>query len=151
MTKEIEALLAGLTPLSLLPWYTLASDNGIPKKTLGADALGNVSQNPVYDLPYNTNITRTQQVLGVFSAKYKIFDWLSLSSNNSYNTTFVNVDSYVDRLSLTGLADKGRMTQSKTNSNSFMTSNLATARKKFGLHTVGGLGGFRIQCKQFRI
>jgi TonB-linked SusC/RagA family outer membrane protein len=134
--------IGGLNPLSLLPWYTLHSDDGIPKKTLGADALGNVAQNPVYDLPYNSNITRTQQVLGVFSTKYKVFDWLTLASNNSYSTTFVNNESYEDRLSLTGLADKGRLTQNKTNSYSFMTSNLITARKQFGLHTVGGLGGF---------
>ncbi|TKC09427.1 SusC/RagA family TonB-linked outer membrane protein [Pedobacter frigoris] len=134
--------IGGLNPLSLLPWYTLDSSDGIPKKVLGTDALGNVSQNPVYDLPYNTNLTKTQQVLGVFSAKYKVFDWLTLSSNNSYNTTFVNGDFYEDRLSLTGLADKGRLTQNKTNSNSFMTSNLITARKQYGLHTVGGLGGF---------
>lgn len=134
--------IAGLNPLSLLPWYTLDSDDGIPKKILGTDALGNVSQNPLYDLPYNSNITKTQQVLGVFSAKYKVFDWLTLSSNNSYNTTFVNNDVYEDRLSLTGLADKGRLSQNRTSSNSFMTSNLITARKQFGLHTIGGLGGF---------
>lgn len=134
--------IGGLNPLLLLPWYTLDSDNGIPKKVLGTDALGNVSQNPVYDLPYNTNTTKTQQVLGVFGAKYKVFDWLTLSSNNSYNTIFSNTDNYEDRLSLTGLADKGRLTQSRNNANSFMTSNLITARKQFGQHTLGGLGGF---------
>lgn len=140
--KGSRSPIGGLNPLLLLPWYTLDSDNGIPKKILGTDALGNVSQNPVYDLPYNTNTTKTQQVLGVFGAKYKVFDWLTLSSNNSYNTTFSNTDNYEDRLSLTGLADKGRLTQSRNSANSFMTSNLITARKQFGLHTVGGLGGF---------
>ena len=134
--------IGGLNPLFLLPWFTLDSDNGIPKKILGTDALGNTYQNPVYDLPYNSNITKTQQVLGVFSAKYKIFDWLTLSSNNSYNTTFVTAEVYEDRLSLTGLADKGRLSQTKSSSNSFMTSNLLTARKQFGVHTLGALGGF---------
>ncbi|SMC66385.1 SusC/RagA family TonB-linked outer membrane protein [Pedobacter nyackensis] len=134
--------ISGLNSLFLLPWFSLDSDNGIPKKILGTDVLNNVYQNPVYDLPYNSNTTKTQQVLGVFSAKYKVFDWLTLSSNNSYNTTFTNIEAYEDRLSLTGLADKGRMTQNKMNSNSFMTSNLITARKQFGAHTIGGLGGF---------
>lgn len=140
--KGNKSPISGSTPLSLLPWFTLDSDNGIPKKVLGVDALGNTYQNPVYDLPYNSNITKTQQILGVFSAKYKVFDWLTLASNNSYNTTFVNSEVYEDRLSLTGLADKGRLIQRKTNAYSFMTSNLITARKQFGLHTVGGLGGF---------
>lgn len=134
--------IGGLNPLSLLPWYTLESQDGLPKKILGTDALGNGSQNPLYDLPYNSNITKTQQLLGVFSAKFNVFNWLTLSSNNSYNTTFVNVDNYEDRLSLTGLVDKGRMTQNRTNANAFMTSNLVTARKQLGLHTIGGLGGF---------
>ncbi|SMC59659.1 SusC/RagA family TonB-linked outer membrane protein [Pedobacter africanus] len=132
----------GITPLSLLPWYTLNNDDGTPKKILGTDVLNNISQNPLYDLPYNSNITKTQTVLGVFSAKYKLFDWLTLSSNNSYNTTFIDNQSYEDRLSLTGTGDKGRLSQRKTNTYSFMTSNLVTARKQFGLHTVGGLGGF---------
>lgn len=134
--------ISGSNPLNLLPWFTLDSDNGIPKKSLGTDALGRAYENPVYDLPFNSNITKTQQVLGVFSAKYKLFDWLTLSSNNSYNTTFINTEAYEDRLSLTGLADKGRLSQRKTSLNSFMTSNLINARKQFGLHTVGALGGF---------
>lgn len=134
--------IGGLGGLYLLPWFTLDSDDGIPKKVLGVDALGNPYQNPVYDLPYNSNVTKTQQVLGVFSAKYKVFDWLTVSSNNSYNTTFINIDDYQDRLSLTGLADKGRLAQNKNNSYSFMTSNLLTARKQYGLHGLSGLGGF---------
>lgn len=134
--------ISGSSGLYLLPWFTLDSDNGIPKKSLGTDALGKAYENPVYDLPYNSNITKTQQVLGVFGVKYKVFDWLTLSSNNSYNTTFINNEAYEDRLSLTGLADKGRMSQRKTNYNSFMTSNLINARKQFGVHTVGFLGGF---------
>nr|WP_121269302.1 SusC/RagA family TonB-linked outer membrane protein [Pedobacter schmidteae] len=132
----------GINPLSLLPWYILNNDDGTPKKILGTDPLNNISQNPLYDLPYNSNITKTQTVLGVFSAKYKLFDWLTLSSNNSYNTSFIDNQSYEDRLSITGTGDKGRLLQRKTNYYSFMTSNLATARKQFGLHTVGGLGGF---------
>ncbi|WP_316788295.1 SusC/RagA family TonB-linked outer membrane protein [Pedobacter frigoris] len=140
--KGNKSPISGSNALYLLPWFTLDSDNGIPKKTLGTDAFGKVYENPLYDLPYNSNITKTQQVLGVFSAKYKVFDWLTLSSNNSYNTTFVNSEVYEDRLSLTGLADKGRMSQRKTNLYSFMTSNLINARKQFGLHTVGALGGF---------
>lgn len=132
----------GINPLSLLPWYTLNNDDGTPKKILGTDPLNNISQNPLYDLPYNSNITKTQTVLGVFSAKYKLFDWLTLSSNNSYNTSFIDNQSYEDRLSITGTGDKGRLSQRKTNTYSFMTSNLVTARKQFGLHTVGGLGGF---------
>lgn len=132
----------GLNPLLLLPWYTLNNEDGTPKKILGTDVLSNISQNPLYDLPYNSNITKTQTVLGVFSVKYKMFDWLTLSSNNSYNTSFIDNQSYEDRLSITGTGDKGRLSQRKTNTYSFMTSNLATARKQFGLHTVGGLGGF---------
>ncbi|WP_316816188.1 SusC/RagA family TonB-linked outer membrane protein [Pedobacter nyackensis] len=140
--KGNKSPVGSLNPLYLLPWFTPTNDDGSPKKVLGADVLSNTYQNPLYDLPYNSNITTTQQVLAVFAAKYKVFDWLTLSSNNSYNTTFLNTDVYEDRLSLTGLADKGRMSQTKTKSNSFMTSNLITARKQFGLHTVGGLAGF---------
>ncbi|MDR6784315.1 TonB-linked SusC/RagA family outer membrane protein [Pedobacter africanus] len=132
----------GIGPLSLLPWYTLYNEDGTPKKILGTDVLNNISQNPLYDLPYNSNITKTQTVLGVFSVKYKMFDWLTLSSNNSYNTNIIDNQSYEDRLSIAGTGDKGRLSQRKTNTYSFMTSNLAIARKQFGLHTVGGLGGF---------
>jgi TonB-linked SusC/RagA family outer membrane protein len=134
--------ISGINPLYLLPWFTMYNEDGTPKKILGADVLSNTYQNPVYDLPFNSNITKSQQLVGVFSAKYKVFDWLTLSSNNSYNTSFTNNDNYEDRLSLTGTADKGRLTQRKNSSNSFMTSNLITARKQFNLHTVGGLAGF---------
>ncbi|MFA4866827.1 MAG: SusC/RagA family TonB-linked outer membrane protein [Pedobacter sp.] len=134
--------ISGITPLYLLPWFTMYNEDGTPKKILGADVLSNTYQNPVYDLPFNSNITKSQQLVGVFSAKYKVFDWLTLSSNNSYNTSFTNNDNYEDRLSLTGTADKGRLAQRKNSSNSFMTSNLITARKQFNLHTVGGLAGF---------
>ncbi|MEQ7798922.1 SusC/RagA family TonB-linked outer membrane protein [Pedobacter sp. ASV1-7] len=134
--------ISGINPLYLLPWFTMNNEDGTPKKILGADVLSNTYQNPVYDLPFNSNITKSQQLVGVFSAKYKVFDWLTLSSNNSYNTSFSNNDNYEDRLSLTGQADKGRLAQRKNSSNSFMTSNLITARKQFNLHTVGGLAGF---------
>lgn len=127
---------------NLLPWYTPNNEDGTPKKVMGTDVLNNATQNPLYDMPYNSTITNTQQVLGVFSAKYKVFDWLTLSSNNSYNTTFLTTNDYKDRLSLSGLGNKGSLAQRKTNAYSFLTSNLITARKQFGLHTVGGLGGF---------
>ncbi|WP_316838855.1 SusC/RagA family TonB-linked outer membrane protein [Pedobacter gandavensis] len=134
--------ISGSNALYLLPWFSLNNADGSPKKILGVDALNNTYQNPVYDLPYNSSIAKTQQLLSVFSAKYKVFDWLTLSSNNSYNTTFLNNENYEDRASLTGLTDKGRMTQTKTSSNSFVTSNLISARKQFALHSVSGLAGF---------
>jgi TonB-linked SusC/RagA family outer membrane protein len=127
---------------TLLPWFTPNNADGTPKKVMGVDVLNKTYENPLYDMPYNSTVTNTQQVLGVFSAKYKLFDWLTLSSNNSYNTTFITTNDYKDRLSLTGLANKGSLTQRKTNTYSFLTSNLITARKQFGIHTVGGIGGF---------
>lgn len=127
---------------TLLPWYTPNNEDGTPKKVIGTDVLGNTTQNPLYDMPYNSAVTNTQQILGVFSAKYKLYDWLTLSSNNSYNTTYITSNTYKDRLSLTGLADKGSLIQQKNNAYSFLTSNLITARKQFGLHAVGGIGGF---------
>jgi TonB-linked SusC/RagA family outer membrane protein len=136
--SPISGILGALT----LPWYVLNNEDGSPKKILGVDALGNTTQNPLYDLPYNSTITRTQQVLGTISAKYKLNNWLTLTSNNSYNTSFVNYEQYQDRLSLSGATNKGSLVQQKTNSNSFMTSNLISARKQFGSHTIGGLGGF---------
>ncbi|WP_316837348.1 SusC/RagA family TonB-linked outer membrane protein [Pedobacter nutrimenti] len=127
---------------TLLPWYTPNNPDGTPKKIMGSDALGSPSQNPLYDLPYNSTITNTQQVLGVFSAKYKMYDWLTLSSNNSYNTTYITTNTYQDRLSISGAANKGSLIQRKGNSYSFLTSNLLTAHKQFGLSSVGGIGGF---------
>ena len=134
--------ISGLLGALALPWYVLNNEDGSPKKIIGVDALGNTTQNPLYDLPYNSTITKTQQVLGTFSAKYKLNNWLTLSSNNSYNTTFMNYEQYQDRLSLTGATNKGNLIQQKTNLNSFLTSNLISARKQFGAHTIGGLGGF---------
>lgn len=140
--KGNKSPVSGSNPLYLLPWFTPNNEDGSPKKILGADVLNTTYQNPVYDLPYNSFTTNTQQVLSVFSAKYKVFDWLTLSSNNSYSTSFATNENYEDRISLSGMADKGRMTQAKTSANSFMTSNLISARKQFGLHTLTGLGGF---------
>ncbi|RQO74798.1 hypothetical protein DBR43_05285 [Pedobacter sp. KBW06] len=134
--------IGGLTGALTLPWYVPNNEDGSPKKILGVDALGNTTQNPLYDLPYNSTITKTQQVLGVLSAKYKLNNWLTLTSNNSYNTSFINYEAYQDRLSLSGATNKGSLVQQKTNTNSFMTSNLISARKQFGSHSINGLGGF---------
>nr|WP_162988784.1 SusC/RagA family TonB-linked outer membrane protein [Pedobacter schmidteae] len=134
--------IGGTSGLVLLPWFSPKGEDGLPKKILGADALGRVYQNPLYDLPFNNTTTKTQQLLGVFSAKYKVFNWLTLQSNNSYNTTFVATEDYQDRLSVAGTTDKGRLMQNKMASNAFLTSNLITARKQFGRHTLGGLAGF---------
>lgn len=134
--------ISGGIGMSILPWLTPNNPDGSPKKIIGSDALGTTIQNPVYDLPYNSTVNKTQQILGVFSAKYKIFDWLTASSNNSYNTSSVNYQRYEDRLSIAGTATKGDLMQQKTSSNSFMTSNLLQARKQFGIHTVSALGGF---------
>jgi len=125
-----------------LPWYTPYNPDGSPKKILGTDVLGNTTTNPLYDLPYNNSTTTTQQLLGVFSAKYKITNWLSASSNNSYNTTYVDAETYDDPLSVAGAATKGSLIQRKSDANSFLTSNLLTAKTHFGLHNIGGLGGF---------
>lgn len=126
----------------LLPWYSMYDDNGVSKKILGNDALGNVLQNPLYDLSYNSIVNNTQQLLGVVSVKYKPFSWLSISTNNSYNTTFSKNENYQDRLSISGATNKGSLTQQKTNSYSFMTSNTANVRKQLGSHLFGGLLGF---------
>lgn len=129
------------TPL-LLPWFSTTDANGLPTKVLGNDALGNVIQNPVYDVPYNSNITNTQQLVGIASLKYTPLKWLTFMSNNSYNTTYTKNENYQDRLSISGATNKGSLTQQKNNSYSFMTSNTANARKQFGASTLGGLLGF---------
>ncbi|MNK14978.1 TonB dependent receptor [compost metagenome] len=127
---------------TLLPWYTPYNADGTLKETLGADSYGYPVQNPIYDLQYNSNINKTQQLNSIFSARYKLTDWITLSSNNSYSTSFSNSENYLDRLSLAGRYNKGELSQRKTSSNSFMTSNLITANKQLGVHNVGGLAGF---------
>lgn len=127
---------------ALLPWYTPYNPDGTLKEILSVDTYGYPIDNPLYDLQYNSNVSKTQQLNSIFSARYKLTDWITLSSNNSYTTSFTNRENYLDRLSLAGRYNKGELTQQKSNSNSFMTSNLITANKQLGRHNVGGLGGF---------
>ncbi len=128
--------------VSNLPWYTPYNADGTFKKVLGQDVLGNFTTNPLYDLSYNSNETKTQQLIGVFTAKYNFTNWLTFASNNAYNTSFSDNEVYNDRLSLAGFGNNGTLTQRKTDGNSFLSSNLLTLNKHIGKHNISGLAGY---------
>jgi TonB-linked SusC/RagA family outer membrane protein len=140
-----------------LPWVTPYGANGaladsVPnyiyrpsgtKTTLWYD-------NPLYSHSYNTAITKRQSYLVTGKLKYDILPWLSVQSANTFQYINSNLNSYRDPRTYRGRYDgpatnrvlmNGSLSISDERNNYFLTSNILTANKQFGEHSLNALIG----------
>ncbi|HWV69470.1 SusC/RagA family TonB-linked outer membrane protein, partial [Chitinophaga sp.] len=108
------------------------------------------NDNPLYSHQLNTAITRQQSYLLTGKLKYDILSWLSVQSTNTFQYTNNNLNSYRDPRTYRGRYNgpsnnpifvNGEISITDTRSNYFLTSNLLTARRRFGDHLLNGLLG----------
>lgn len=106
--------------------------------------------NPLYSHSYNTAITKRQSYLLTGKLKYDILPWLSVQSSNTFQYINSNLNSYKDPRTYRGRYDgpannrifiNGSLTTSDERSNYFLTSNLLTANRQFGEHSLNALIG----------
>jgi TonB-linked SusC/RagA family outer membrane protein len=106
--------------------------------------------NPLYSHDYNTVITKRQNYLASGILKYKILPWLSAQTTNSFQYTNNNVNSYKDPRTYRGRWDgpasnrtfiNGQISINDARTNYFLTSNLISFNKRYGLHVLSALVG----------
>ncbi|MBF9255166.1 TonB-dependent receptor [Pontibacter sp. 172403-2] len=107
---------------------------------------GRDRSNFLYTSQYNYDRQRGQALTGDLKLEYRITDWLAFSTTNRYSTSNYRAESNNDLRTSGGAAVNGELSNSYWYENSFLTSNLLTLNKAFGLHNVRGILGAEYQA-----
>ncbi len=130
-----------------MPWDNPYNEDGtiryVDANTVGW--YGRDKSNFLYTSQYNYNRSRGQSLDGDLKLEYRITDWLAFATTNRYSTGNSRYESNNDSRTPGGKANNGSLSNSYGYSNSFLTSNLLTADRQFGSHSVRGILGAEYQ------
>ncbi len=97
---------------------------------------GRDNNNYLYDLQYNYGNSRSNNFRVNIGADFKITDWLTFSSMNNVSLTHGQYEYYTDPRSISGQADRGRLYNSYSYSQTRFTNQMLRVKNDFGLHSV---------------
>ncbi|MET4543041.1 TonB-linked SusC/RagA family outer membrane protein [Pedobacter africanus] len=130
----------------MMPW-------DYPKNADGSYRLGGSNEpnwytkgvfNPLYNTQEGLSYRYDKAYIAGLDAKvsYSFNSWLDLSSSNRITLTSSKNGFYIDPLDLSSGRPGGSYSRNITQNLNYITSNLLTFNKQFGLHQVKGLAGF---------
>jgi TonB-linked SusC/RagA family outer membrane protein len=102
---------------------------------------GVLNQNIVAVNDYNSGIQRTNQLVGAFTADYKITNWLSFRSFFSLDYRLVQGNLYRDPRTNDGFGVRGRGTVESNWNTNFLTTQTLNFNKTFNKSKIDGLLG----------
>lgn len=127
-----------------VPWDTPYEEDGItpynPTRS-GSTWYGNNRANYFYDRDHYSDISKSTSAGGDFRVEAKITDWMTFSTSNSIGISFDDWKQLLDKYHNSAVAERGRLSQSYSHSNSFLTSNLLRMHQSFGDHNFSGILG----------
>ncbi|RAJ87596.1 TonB-linked SusC/RagA family outer membrane protein [Chitinophaga dinghuensis] len=131
---------------TVMPWDTPYNSDG-SLKLGGMDEPGwysGVAYNPLYGKNYDYGTNKT--TIGSFdlSLRYKLTNWLTLSSRNRYSFSTGELTNYVDPRDVSSPYSYrgGLMMLSTPNGGNIITTEMAQVDKTFGKHHISGLAAF---------
>ncbi len=130
-----------------LPWDSPYAEDGSIKYVDASirDWYGRDKSNFLYTSQYNYNTSRSQSLTGDLKLEYRMLDWLSFSTTNRYTVDNARSESNNDLRTPSGKAVNGELSNAYSYGNTFLSSNLFIADKRFGQHNVRGIVGAEYQ------
>jgi TonB-linked SusC/RagA family outer membrane protein len=132
-----------------MPWDNPYDENGelvfinSSKRPDGAAWYGNRKMNFFHSNKYNYDHFTSNSIMGDLVLSWNILAWLSFESRNRASTDNGLQKTFIDpRTFDIEWKDRGTNTEYSTVGYSAGTTNLLTAKKAFGLHTLDGFVGF---------
>lgn len=107
---------------------------------------GRDKSNFLFTSQYNYNKSRRQALDSDLKLEYRVTDWISFSTTNRYSVGNSRGESNNDSRTPGGKSVNGSLSNSYGYNNSFLTSNLLTTDRQFGLHKVRGILGAEYQA-----
>jgi len=127
-----------------MPWDSPYEADGItpynPVKA-GSTWLGNGKSNYIYDREHYSDITKKMGLSSDLKLDVKITDWMSFSTSNRWQFSGSDWTQLLDKNYILSIAEKGRISQTYTYQNSYLTSNLFNLKHNFGNHYFSGVLG----------
>ncbi|MEG0797044.1 MAG: SusC/RagA family TonB-linked outer membrane protein, partial [Odoribacter sp.] len=111
--------------------------------------------NPLLDNQYNNSITNNDNLIGSFSGTLRPFEWMTLTSVNTYTRACSNTNDYQDSQTYSGNYNSnnysnGILNLTDSREQSFLTSNILHLQHYFGQHNLSGLIGQEFYEKHLR-
>ncbi|MCR5017675.1 MAG: TonB-dependent receptor [Bacteroidales bacterium] len=112
------------------------SDNGLPWYSAQ-------TYNILHNEQYNYSRSHGEDLMGDLQFIWTVNDWLTLTSTNRYDSSNSFGESYIDpRTNVPSIQDKGYLSNSDGEWNSWGTTNLAKFHKSFGSHELNAIAGW---------
>jgi len=130
----------------ILPWdYPMNADGSYRVgNTNETDWFSRGSFNPLYSTQKDLNYQYGKLYIAGLDAKvaYSFTPWLDISSSNRITLSNNKNGFYIDPLELTSGRPGGYYSRNITQNINYITSNIVSFKKQFGLHELKGLAGF---------
>ena len=127
-----------LTSHENMPWDNPYNPDGTLKVGIEPEWIGRDNDNFLHGWQYNFDISKQYSFSGDITLDYKITDRLTFSSNNRYSYSSSKGELYYDVRAKAG-GNEGRITNSFSNSNHFITSNRLLYSQTFGKHNISSI------------
>lgn len=131
---------------SILPWdYPFNTDGSYRLgRNNEANWFSKDSFNPLFGTQKDLNYSYGKAYIAGLDGKvaYSLSSWLDFSSSNRITITNNKSGFYVDPLELSSGRPGGLYTRNVSQNVNYITSNIVSFRKQFGLHEIKGLAGF---------
>ena len=127
-----------------MPWDSPYEADGVtpynPAKA-GTTWVGNGKSNYFYDREHYSDVTKNMKLGSDLKLDVKLTDWMSFSTSNRWQFLGSDWTQSLDKNYFLATAEKGRLSQTFTYQNSYITSNLLTLKHNFGDHYLSGVLG----------
>ena len=132
-----------------MPWDNPFDENGNPL-AIGTSAASGVlwygkeQYNPFHSLLYNSNNSRSEDIVSDLQLTWNITDWLTFSGTGRFGSYNWNSQNYYDSRTNTSAKDVGSMYQGSGNGWSVGLTELLKAHKNIDAHAFNGIIGYEV-------
>ena len=127
-----------------MPWDSPYEADGVtsynPSK-VGSTWIGNFKNSYIYDKDHYSDVTKNMGLSSDLKLDVKVTDWMSFSTSNRWQFSGSDWTQLLDKNFASAVAEKGRLSQTYSYQNSYITSNLLNLKHNFGDHYLSGVLG----------
>lgn len=135
-----------------MPWDSPYEADGLtpynPLKA-GSTWIQNGKSNYIYDREHYSDITKKMGLSSDLKLDVKLTDWMSFSTSNRWQFAGSDWTQLLDKSYVLATAEKGRVSQTYTYQNSYLTSNLLNLKHSFRDHYLSGVLGQEYSYSKF--
>ena len=127
-----------------MPWDPAFEADGVTPYNpsgMGNDWIGNARSNYFYNVDHQSDITKNNNFGADLQLDVELTDWMRFSTNNRVSYAVRDWRQLLDKEHQLANFENGRISETVTKNNTFLTSNLLTMSQSFGSHELSGILG----------